>query len=59
MDCWREVCKQQNVNFNNDDDWDIVILQKDPHNKSEQCVYKVSKTEISKFLDKERKRDGA
>jgi 20S proteasome alpha/beta subunit len=59
VDCWREVCKQQNVNFNNNDDWDIVILQKDPHNKSKRYVYTVSKTEISKFLDKEREKDGA
>ncbi|KAL3913326.1 MAG: hypothetical protein SGILL_006537, partial [Bacillariaceae sp.] len=29
MDCWLEVCMQQGVNASGDDDWELLVLQKD------------------------------
>ncbi|KAL3925717.1 MAG: hypothetical protein SGILL_000224 [Bacillariaceae sp.] len=51
VECWNEICKQQNINQRGDDDWEILILQKDPRNGSKRCLYTLSKEETIRIFD--------
>jgi 20S proteasome alpha/beta subunit len=51
MECWKETCKQENINTKIREDWEVLILRKDPENSSKSCLFCVPTEEIGQILD--------
>jgi 20S proteasome alpha/beta subunit len=55
FEIWKETCRQQNVHTGDDrnkEDYEVLILQRDPRNRSKSRLFRVPSKTVSGILDR-------
>ena len=49
---WKETCQEQGIDRKDDEDYEVLIFQKDPKNSRKSCLFRVSSEEVDRIMNK-------